>query len=395
MFTAISDVYLNTKNIHYNNSIIKRAYVENVAASTGLEKMSKKPKASSSSQRAENQNYFLPLQTIDDDNSTNEVIEKVSKIKVPPITILKCTTDQVHEACRILNITEYSIRKISIGIKLFCANQKDYLLACEQLEKRFQFEFFMYAAKNDKPYKAVLLGLDKMDPSVVKAHLIKMGLKCIDVKIVTRGRKDRNEQIIYVVYFERKTITIKELRQNYWAIERVRIKWEYQKPNQAKPTQCHNCQMFGHGASRCKVKTFCGNCAGNHKTSDCNSTVQKCINCKGNHKSMSLECPSRSNYLEIRERAMPSKPNIRRFNTQPYNNSNHFAQQYPNSLNQGEPPSTSNWANLQHTSNNGDLFSFEEIKLLTFELITGLSKCKSRADQFGVLTNLACKFLYK
>ena len=43
-------------------------------------------------------------------------------------------------------------------------------------------EYFTYAAKNEKPYKAVLLGLDKSDPSVIKAHLLKLGLKVMDVK---------------------------------------------------------------------------------------------------------------------------------------------------------------------------------------------------------------------
>ena len=127
-------------------------------------------------------------------------------------------------------------------------------------------EFFTYASKGEKPYKAVLLGLDKSDPNIIKNKLISLGLKCSDVKIVTKTREDRNEIVIFIVYFEYKSITLKELRENYSVINYIKVRWEYQKPNKSKVTQCYNCQMFGHGSSKCKVKSFCAHCAGEHKT---------------------------------------------------------------------------------------------------------------------------------
>ena len=172
-----------------------------------------KRKANDSSQRTDNQNFFAPLQTIDDDDNDENVIEPPVKNNIPPITILKCKIEQVHEVCRYLKIDDYSIRKISIGLKLFCSKKEDFTNVCESLTKMFHMEYFTYAAKNEKPYKAVLLGLDKSDPSVIKAHLLKLGLKVMDVKIVTRGRDSNNEQIIFIVYFEKKSITLKELRQ--------------------------------------------------------------------------------------------------------------------------------------------------------------------------------------
>ena len=63
-----------------------------------------------SSQWTTNQNYFTPLQTIDDDDEA--VIEPAVKVAIPPITILKCQIEQIHEICRILQVKEYSIRKI-------------------------------------------------------------------------------------------------------------------------------------------------------------------------------------------------------------------------------------------------------------------------------------------
>ena len=191
----------------------------------------------------------------------------------------------------------------------------------------FHMEYFTYAAKNEKPYKAVLLGLDKSDPSVIKAHLLKLGLKVMDVKIVTRGRDSNNEQIIFIVYFEKKSITLKELRQKYSVMNYIKVRWEYQKPNKSTLTQCYNCQMFGHGSSRCMVKTFCARCAGNHKTSECEETIIKCANCNGPHKAMSPDCPSRETYNQIRQRAQP-KSIVQK--SHHYNTKSNYNANFPN-----------------------------------------------------------------
>lgn len=356
-----------------------------------------KRKATNSSQRAENQNFFAPLQTIDDEDNNEIVIEPTVKVNIPPITILKCKIEQLHEVCRILKINDYSIRKISIGLKLFCSNKEDFNNVCENLTKKFELEYFTYAAKNEKPYKAVLLGLDKKDPSVIKAHLLDMGLKVMDVKIVTRGRDSNNEQIIFIVYFVKKSITLRELRQKYSVMNYIKVRWEYQKPNKSKLTQCYNCQMFGHGSSRCMVKTFCARCAGNHKTTECEATIVKCANCNGPHKAMSPDCPSRETFNQMRLRAQP-KSIVQK--SQHYNTKTNYNTNFPNTLNQGEIPNTSRRDNnlpYSHNFNNNsnnNLFSFEELKNLTFELISNLRKCKSREEQFEVVTNLAYKFLY-
>lgn len=92
--------------------------------------MSKKSKTSSPSPREGNHNYYLPLQTVDVDeidNDDNEeiIIDNSTKMKIPPITILKCKTEQMNELCRILKITDISMRKISIGLHFFLTKQED------------------------------------------------------------------------------------------------------------------------------------------------------------------------------------------------------------------------------------------------------------------------------
>ena len=58
-----------------------------------------------------------------------------------------------------MKITDYSIRKISIGIKLFLKSQADFESIGNSLNNKY--EYFTYATKNEKLYKALLFGLEK------------------------------------------------------------------------------------------------------------------------------------------------------------------------------------------------------------------------------------------
>lgn len=48
-----------------------------------------------------------------------------------------------------------------------------------------------------------------------------------------------------------------------------------------------------------------------------------------------------------------------------------------------------------NNTNQNDLFSEQEFMDLTMELITKLRVCKNKQEQFGVITQLAFKFVYK
>lgn len=231
--------------------------------------------------------------------------------------------------------------------------------------------------------------MDKNEPIVIKTKLIELGLDCLNVKLVHRIDANNHDRFMYVVYFKRKSITLKTLREKFCNIEYLRVRWEYPKVKKNKITQCFNCQMFGHGSSRCKVKTFCANCAGNHLTADCKNQQPKCANCSGPHKAMSPNCPSRQKYMELKKRFSSAKSNLRQ--TELRTNVN-YTSNYPNRLNQ--EVKQQQWVQQQPTQNN-DLFSIDEIKSLTMELISNLQKCKTKADQFDVITSLACKFLSK
>ncbi|KAF7336268.1 hypothetical protein MVEN_02175000 [Mycena venus] len=80
---------------------------------------------------------------------------------------------------------------------------------------------------------------------------------------------------------------------------------QYEEP----PTQCYNCQQYGHTQHQCKDKTpTCARCSGPHRTSACPCATSKtkcaagkrcdhfsprCAVCKGSHTSYHRDCPTR------------------------------------------------------------------------------------------------------
>lgn len=166
-------------------------------------------------------------------------------------------------------------------------------------------EFFTHTLKSETPLKVTLSGLDVMDTNELKTHLVTGGLECTDIKIVTRQTK-LGQFTFYIICIKRGSITLKELKLKFGVINKTMVKWDFHRKLPNKITQCHNCQMFGHGASNCSVKTFCAICSGQHSTATCKTQeTPKCANCNGNHKSTDPQCPSRANYVEMRQKQRP------------------------------------------------------------------------------------------
>ncbi|KAH7977522.1 hypothetical protein HPB49_002166 [Dermacentor silvarum] len=61
------------------------------------------------------------------------------------------------------------------------------------------------------------------------------------------------------------------------------------------PTQCYNCQRYGHTSEFCQHSRRCKNCAGPHSHKECSSpTNLLCANCKGHHAATYSGCPCKA-----------------------------------------------------------------------------------------------------
>jgi hypothetical protein len=83
------------------------------------------------------------------------------------------------------------------------------------------------------------------------------------------------------------------------------------------PSQCHNCQRYGHGSQNCGYSARCVKCGQNHSTKDCTKTREEnptCFNCGNSHTANYRGCPWYQHVLEI---SKPNSPNPKNHITDP------------------------------------------------------------------------------
>ena len=399
-----------------------------------------KTKIMNVSAKGSRRNYWSPLQCLPDSDTDNENdVEKMDdsaspsnsnkKVQIPPIKLLQKSCEYVHTTLKSLNILDYSIKKMSIGIKIMCESMNSYNLVLGKLIAD-NCQYFTHALKSEKAFKVILYGLSEINTTELKNELIKLGLLCKEVKMITK-KYEQYTDTFYIVSLENGSIKLFQLKKSYRSIFHTQINWSYQRKQKNRLTQCRNCQMFGHGESNCHVKTYCSICAGPHKTDECNNTeVYKCANCNEQHKSTDSACAIRKRYLEMREKL--SNKASHRIQAQPKitNNAVNISMQklspsyqslndFPIMTNrvrerQGQSMKPTTWQRTtpvvntnpvvdthlaeaylnRPTPSTGELFSMDELNTLVMEMITKLSLCKTKLEQFQAIAQLATKFLY-
>lgn len=358
-------------------------------------------------------NYWTPLQALDDENSQNTDTqvqkENVKKDYISPIKVLSHNSETFHKMFKNKGITKYSIKKISIGIKILCETTATFSVIVLIL-KEHNIQFFTHESKQEKPFKFVLFGLDGKSAEEVKEKMLSLKYKCLDVKKVEK-KYDEYTDTLYIVYFENGSVKIHDLKQNVKTLFHMVIKWEYQRKLKNKPVQCFNCQMYGHGEKGCSIKTKCAFCSGRHKTNVCpNKEKVKCANCHEPHAATDTSCKLRESFLLLRENIQRKNSRHVNRNNQNKNSNNattnnNYTLEYrdfpnlPNSNRQHDNtrfawPSTQNKNFTRNTQNSNDLFTAEEITQLVLDILNKLKPCKSKEEQFHVVTQLATKYLY-
>lgn len=74
-------------------------------------------------------NYFRPLQTVEDANSTSTIDDEPESgvaVKMPVIPVIKQTSKFVHDLLAKNVISEYFIKTITIGHKIYLKSEDDF-----------------------------------------------------------------------------------------------------------------------------------------------------------------------------------------------------------------------------------------------------------------------------
>ena len=83
------------------------------------------------------------------------------------------------------------------------------------------------------------------------------------------GRRTDDQQVAHIIATIRDPQTANSILRDGFSINLMKL---YAKKNKREPLRCAKCQFYGHFARECKAhKDTCGNCAGEHCTSECDN----------------------------------------------------------------------------------------------------------------------------
>lgn len=343
----------------------------------------------------------------DRQNNSNTNASKNKVMKPPPIKI----TDERLNIVNIKNyivelgITSFQTKGTSIGLKIDLDKKEDHTTLSDKL-RADKFAFFTHSAPDQKLFKVVLSGLPKIDTKIIVDELKRFNINASAISELTSRNANAN-RCLYLVQIPKNDVTLGQIRK-IRAIDHVIVEWKAFKPRNRGPTQCKRCAMLGHGAQNCHRKEACLICASSsHIADNCpfkeetnEAFVFKCFNCASRnlantkHRANDPNCPSRAEYLEIRNKINHRntiRTNRQNQNSNSFNlNQNNFPNLSKNTdfaaSNQSIGPTYAD--RLKTSSANADLYSIEELSELLYTTVDELMACTSKGQQLKVLFRL-------
>lgn len=339
-----------------------------------------------------------------------------TKVKTPPIVVLNANYGDIKTLLNGVNVQNYNLKYISMGIKILCNTLEDYNASINGL-KQAKIEFYSHDIPSQQLMKFVLGGLPELTVDEVKTGLQIANIQFVDVKKMhTKG--DNKNYALYLVYFANKSTKLSDLKANKYILNIV-VSWSPYITSRKGPTQCNNCQLHGHGSKNCNLQPRCSKCGGRHESAAClrdqlpqPEQPYLCCLCGNAHSSRDRNCPRRIDYMKMKLSRSTSRSNpLRNSNDstnqrcqqqtqhqQPFIRNNtefpalkvHHGHKFSDWFSPNNPVSSPIEANSSHDE---DLFTPQQLLELTTELISNLKACRNKLDQFQVITRLAIKYV--
>lgn len=244
------------------------------------------------------------------DKKLNEIKSKINKIEN-----LTCASSIRYQFTTIKS--EQNVRET---VKVYCDNNIDY----ELVQKSFdllKIEYSTHPLHDDKKTKICMYGLNDIPIDEIKNEINGILKITPEIKMITPKTGHVGESRIYILYFKKSDrVKAADLRNAITGLYNLRVRFEYYSPRKFGPTQCSNCQDFGHGAEKCHRKPKCVRCGGNHASNSCihlpvpdltvattakpkiRDELIKCANCGGKHTANYTKCNYRVNVIQKQNR---------------------------------------------------------------------------------------------
>lgn len=290
-----------------------------------------------------------------------------------------------------------------MGIKVFCTTIADFEAICKTLKTK-NIQYFTHDVVSNKSQKFVLSGLPNFPIEEIKAALLHEGLKINDVKKM-RTKSENENYALFLVYFDNSSITLQGLRKVKFILNAV-VGWKPYQQARNGPTQCNNCQLYGHGNKNCHLQPRCAKCGLKHHTTTCmkdqqpqleSSFIPKCCLCGGEHSSKDRNCPKRVSYMNMKINQSKSST-ARLSNAQPrHQPSPTRSNESPHSTHVTPNTKYSDWFKQTHRSEvntqpTDELLSNDLLTEMMIELFQGLRASKTRLDQIQTVAAVVLKY---
>lgn len=326
----------------------------------------------------------------------------------PPITITDRSLSNVQHIFCGKFPNKFNLKLTSDGIKVFANDMQIHKEIIDFLITSTAYQYYTHRSRDEQLTKFVLHGLHKMEVNDVKASLIEQNIKPFDIKMIPIKNKKFEDQQIYLIYFlksdKMKLSTLKEIK----VINYMRVNFDFYRHKRQGPTQCARCQSFGHGTQHCRKDPKCVRCAGDHKSAECNLISAtnhkipqdsiKCSNCNQNHTANFSKCEARLKFMQRKNRQSPptqvsnrqhtSSTERHQFRPAPQLNDLN----YPSLPKQNQIPPNRTQQLPPVNEQEGPLFSYEQMLPILNEMMTEMSKVKTRKEQVFMMMNLVLKY---
>lgn len=241
----------------------------------------------------------------------NQIKTLNNKTPLPSIIIKPRVVQNLQKSKKEIQNT-INPANLNIGIRNFketkqgnivvkCDTEREIERFKEEVEKKLNGKFQIELPKKISPKIKIVgyTGDESLENVEAKIRNQNKWIDTHDHLKVTYIRQLKNEQRS-VIYAECSGKLLNKIL-NY---RKVCIDWERLPVYEdLTVSRCYNCQGFNHKSNKCTKDEVCGNCAGNHSTSECDQHIKMCINCKvandnyklqlnTDHIALDKECPS-------------------------------------------------------------------------------------------------------
>lgn len=226
---------------------------------TTIQHNRRRRKAANNNNFKTNQNAGKSTETSNSSSSPPPIV--VQNVKMAELqTKLATLADDIRSKTR--------VRITQEGAKIYTDDDVTHATVMKLCSEN-KWHGFSYTPKKDRFVKFCLYGLWQMPVEALLEELKSKQIPPTQIRQMTIKKKRFEEEAIYILYYKRsQNIRMDNLR-SVVGLFNVVVRFKYYKNLSGQPTQCSNCQMFGHGGQNCFNPSVCIRCAGSHVSKSC------------------------------------------------------------------------------------------------------------------------------